>query len=201
MKPLLTIALAGALLAGCVGSPADDPAAGATAPRDNATGDTATANLTFEGATPPAAPRVVPIAFDGKIPAYAEACAFALVTGQCVAAPPTADFTTLRTEVETDGVPTAGTVVATWTPASPAHQELFAFAFATSGDRFADLGWAMGASPLALELDFSEMSPGDTIYMGLAPPGRSVDGPVAVWTSASPAEQAFHLAGQLTVPG
>lgn len=160
----IAILLFSILAAGCVGNPG--PAAKSAALASSAA-RVAGPNATFA------------LAFDGLTPAYAEACAWAVLVGQCAGVPaPGGDFTKVRYEPQPNGTPKALHAVITWTAVSPATQQMTIFAGAHSGNDYKGFGGKMGPSPLKLDVEDLDVGSGDRLFIGLAGPAVGTGTPI-----------------------
>lgn len=187
--------------AGCLGAARpSDPVRPAAAPSGGDTSAPAAASNAPVGNATTSALRVVPIAFDGVTPAYAEPCAFAIVGGTCGDLPPTADFSKVRVEPKLNGTPKSLRVTITWTAASPAESQMTIFAGSHSGNQYGS-GWgATGPSPLSLNVPDLALKPGYQLYVGLAGPWAGEYTPAGgASASANPMDQPWKLAGEVTL--
>jgi len=201
-------ALAALLVAGCMGSPDDatsastgDGSAGETA--SGAVEGAASASPTSTDATEAAPPAdiVIPLQFEGRLPAFVEPCAFALVAGVCVTLPPTADFQG-RFVIDVEGNVTAWTATLTWTPSSPATEQL-SFSFHSFNEDFSSFdvhGRAFGPSPLVLEIaEPFALDPALTHRISVSAPSTGAGVIVAEAGVSAATEQDFVLDGSMTL--
>jgi hypothetical protein len=170
------------------------PLAGCAAPSTTPQPDVAPA-----AAPPPvdAAP-TQPLAFEGMMPAYAEACGWTPVVGQCADAPPTADFSKAIYEPALNGTPAAARVTFTWEAASPANTQMTGFIQDRSDQGVVDLAYLTGASPLTLEVKDLHLK-GKLSFVLAGPLENTPDGPGGAAASESPADQPWKLAGNVTL--
>jgi hypothetical protein len=143
----------------------------------------------------------VPLDFEGRIPAYAQACVWSPLTTACPYTP-VGDFSRLVDEPALPGPPRSGVVTATWSAATPAQETMLltAYSYDANGG-FASFGTVQGKSPLKLTMPSLALPPGQTFVVGLFPQEQDGWLPVGVggWAKANPVDQPYRLEGEIVV--
>lgn len=194
MRSFLIATMLVALLAGCA-----SPSA-ITDPDANDSVQTASVaqempNATTLDANASLVPVRVPYTFDGRIPAYVEACAWTPAFGMCQDSP--SDFSKIRDAPVLPGAPTGATITATWTSAAPTNDQmvLTIFSYDQKG-HFKSYGYVVGPSPLKFTPKSIAVPEGQKLIVGLFPQDVAQAGtPVGGRAGGTPVEQPYKLDG------
>lgn len=192
--PLIVVAL---LLSGCLSG--NEPVETASVEETAATQTSADAtNVTQE---PPAlAPQTFPISFDGKTGNWA--CVPSGPTS-CNGLPVGTNSENTFVEVAYDGVATSAEITLTWTPTTPATNEmsLALFAMRSCGEGCIEMDSEMyyeevsGMSPLSLSANGITLGENETLYVHVGTVDPTPSLPAPFFYSL---EQAFTVEGTLT---